>query len=224
MGRPYDDNDPFDRKATVTETRDRVYSGQSPEQRDDSRRLRLRAASRELIGTLGYAATSVEKLCAEAKVSTRHFYQLYDNKEGAFLDLYDHLTAQSFTAASQALELTTGEPLADRIAAALVAYVGPMVEDLHVARITFVEAVGVSSKVEERRLSFREGVIGMIVGEGTAAVARGEATDRDFRFAGLALVGAINAIVYDWAQRSERESHVALESALTALAVTLLAG
>jgi AcrR family transcriptional regulator len=208
----------------VTETRDRVYSGQSPEQRDDSRRLRLRAASRELIGTLGYSATSVEKLCGEAKVSTRHFYQLYENKEGVFLDLYDQLTAQSLSAAAQALEATTGEPLPDRIAAALVAYVGPMVEDLRVARITFVEAVGVSSKVEERRLSFREGVIGMIVGEGTAAVARGEATDRDFRFAGLALVGAINAIVYDWAQRPERESHLELEAALTALAVTLLAG
>jgi AcrR family transcriptional regulator len=183
----------------------------------------LRAASRELVGTLGYSATSVEKLCSEAKVSTRHFYKLYENKEGAFLDLYDHLTAQSYTGAAHALEATIGAPLADRIAAALVAYVGPMVEDLRVARITFVEAVGVSSKVEERRLTFREGVLEMIEGEGAAAVGRGEVTDRDFRFAGLALVGAINAIVYDWARRTERETYVELVAALTALAVTLLA-
>jgi AcrR family transcriptional regulator len=212
------------RKAPVTETRDRVYSGQSPEQRDDSRRARLREACCELIGTAGYAATSVEKLCSAAKVSTRHFYQLYANKEAAFLDLYEHLIGQSFTAASDALESTTGAPLSERISAALVAYVGPMVEDLRIARINFVEIVGVSPVVEERRLAFREGVIAMIEAEGSAAVARGEATDRDFRFAALALVGAINAIVYDWAQRSDRESHVELEESLTALGVTLLAG
>lgn len=208
----------------MTETRDRVYSGQSPEQRDDSRRERLREACCELIGTAGYAATSVEKLCSAAKVSTRHFYQLYANKEAAFLDLYEHLTGRSFTAASQALEATAGKPLPDKIAAALVAYVGPMVEDLRIARITFVEVVGVSPRVEERRLAFREGVISLIETEGTAAVARGEATARDFRFAALALSGAINAIVYDWAQRSDRASHLELEESLTALAVTLLAG
>jgi AcrR family transcriptional regulator len=208
----------------VTEARDRVYSGQSPAQRDDSRRERLREAGCELIGTAGYAATSVEKLCSAAKVSTRHFYQLYENKEAAFIDLYEHLTAKSFVAATSALDATSGASLPERIAAALVAYVGPMVEDLRVARITFVEVVGVSPKVEERRLAFREGVIGLIETEGAAAVARGEATDRDFRFAALALSGAINAIVYDWAERSDRVPAEQLEESLTSLAVSLIAG
>jgi AcrR family transcriptional regulator len=61
----------------------------SASERDAERRSRLLAAGRELIGTQGYAAVSVEKLCATSKVSTRHFYQLYANKEAAFLDVFD---------------------------------------------------------------------------------------------------------------------------------------
>ena len=63
----------------------RRYSGQSADERDAARRKRLLAAATDFIGTQGYAATTVERICAEAKVSTRHFYQQFDNKESVFL-------------------------------------------------------------------------------------------------------------------------------------------
>jgi len=202
----------------------RTYSGLSAQERDAGRRTRLLEAGRELIGTLGYASVSVEKLCAASKVSSRHFYQLYENKEAAFLDLYDSITAESFTSATASLAETEGEPMARRISEAFLAYIAPMVEDLRAARIAFVEIIGASPLIEERRLSYREALVQLVMAEGAAAVGRGEIADRDFRFATLALSGAANAIVYDWTLREDREDSSALEEKLSALALDLLGG
>ena len=201
----------------------RTYSGLSASERDAERRARLLAAGRELIGTQGYAAVSVEKLCAASKVSSRHFYQLYDNKEAAFLDVYDSITKQSLEAAVASLAATEGEPMVQRLPKAFLAYVGPMVQDIRAARIAFVEIMGASPMIEERRLAYRELLVDLVVSEGAAAVARGELRDRDFRFATLALTGAANAIVYDWTLREDREDSSELEAQLTELALDLLA-
>ena len=200
----------------------RTYSGLSASERDAERRSRLLAAGRELIGTQGYSSVSVEKLCAASKVSSRHFYQLYDNKEAAFLDLYDSITAQSFVEATESLAKTEGQPMLERIPAAFLAYISPMVEDIRAARIAFVEIMGASPLIEERRLSYREALVQLVIAEGAAAVGRGELKDRDFRFATLALSGAANAIVYDWTLRDDREDSSELEAKLTELALTLL--
>lgn len=201
----------------------RVYSGLSATQRDDERRHRLLAAGLELIGTRGYAGTSVERLCTTARVSTRHFYQLHDGKESAFLDLYGSITASSLRASADSLAATTGEPMATRVPLAFAAYIRPMMSDLRVARIAFVEIMAVSPRVEERRLAFRESLVALIQAEGSAAVARGEIADRDFRFAALSLAGSANAIVYDWALRRDREPGALIEAGLTELALMLLA-
>ena len=205
----------------MTETT-RRYSGQSPDERDAQRRRRLLDAGRELFGTIGYAATSVERLCTEAKVSTRHFYQLYANKEAAFLGVYEEITGQSFERSVAALARSADRPMMERVPDAFMAYLGPMVEDIRAARIAFVEIMGVSPAVEERRLAFRESLVTLIEAEGGAAVARGETSPRDFRFAALALSGSANAIVYDWACREPRGDVRDLENQLADLALTLL--
>jgi AcrR family transcriptional regulator len=202
----------------------RRYSGQSADERDAARRERLLAAATDFIGRQGYAATTVERICAEAKVSTRHFYQQFDNKESVFLAVYDDITGRSYQRATASLEATRGKTMPERIPAAFLAYLGPMVEDIRAARIAFVEIVGASPRIEEVRLAYREGLIELISAEGTAAVERGEVRDRDWRFAALALTGATNAIVYDWTLHSGKEPVEQLEASLVELAGLLLAG
>lgn len=200
----------------------RVYSGQSADERAAARSARLVDAARTLIGTRGFAATSVERICTSAKVSTRHFYEMYDGKQGVFLDLYEQISTDSVQRAVQSLADTFGRPMRERAPAAFLAYVGPMIEDAYAARIAFVEIMGASARIEERRLEFRELLVALIESEGHEAVGRGEITDRDFRFAALALIGAANAIIYDWVVRSDRPSVEDLEQALSDLASVLL--
>ncbi|MDT4918010.1 MAG: hypothetical protein QOI15_1745 [Pseudonocardiales bacterium] len=208
--------------STGAEATGRSYAGRSPDERDAQRRARLLAAAREIIGTQGYAATTIPGVCAAAKVSTRHFYRLYGTKEDLFVDLYDQVTAESYTRVTASLTETTGRHIRERIPAAMLAYLKPMVEDARVARIAFVEIMGASPRIEQLRLDYRETLIGLVRHEGQEAVARGEIADRDWRFASLALVGAATAIVYDWMLRTERPEVDELEAAMAELALTLL--
>lgn len=187
------------------------------------RRERLRAACRQLIGSEGYSATTIERICSTAGVSTRHFYLHHDSKEAAFIDLYESITTASYAAAATSLAETVGQDFQDRVAQAFLAYLSPMVEDVQTARIAFVEIVGVSPRLEQKRLGFRESLVQLCEAEGSAAVERGEISDRNFRFAAVSLAGAASSVVYDWTLRDDRESVEELEASLADLAVTLLA-
>lgn len=200
----------------------RTYGGLSADERDAGRRARLLAAIHEVVGTKGYAALTVGPVCAAAAVSTRHFYELYDGKEAAFADLYDDLLQRAGHAALESLVATEGQPLRERVPAAFLAFMAPALEDPRTARILFVEVVGLSPRIEETRLRNREQLIELIRAEGEPAAARGEVADRDFRFAGLALIGAATAIAYDWMLATDRPPLAHLEQQLADLAVRLL--
>ncbi|MFE6647018.1 TetR/AcrR family transcriptional regulator [Nocardioides sp. NPDC057772] len=201
----------------------RSYGGLTHEERDAQRRQRLLGAATEIIGTKGYAATTIPGVCAAAKVSTRHFYEIYPGKEDLFVDLYDRITADSYERVGESLKATAGEPISRRVQAAVLAYLDPMLEDTRVARIAFVEIMGASPRIEKLRLDYRETLVEVVRTECSASVARGEILDRDWRFAALALVGAVTAIVYDWALHQPRSSREALEAQLADLALVLLA-
>ena len=200
----------------------RAYGGLSAQQRDAERRSRLLAGARFVIGSEGYAAATVEKICTHAGVSTRHFYLLYATKEDAFVDLYRELTAASYRRAIDVFQASVGQPMAQRVSSAFVAYLEPMFTDRPAARIAFVEVMGVSPRLEEIRLGFRESLIAFIESESAAAVKRGEIADRDFRFAALALIGAANALVYDWVISPKPPSERKMRAALARLSTTLL--
>lgn len=200
----------------------RSYAGRSAAERDAERRARLLAGARQVIGGEGYASTTVEKICTRAGVSTRHFYLLYATKEDAFVDLYRELTAESYRRAIEVFGASEGRPMAERVPEAFIAYLEPMFTDRPAARIAFIEVMGVSPRLEEIRLAFRESLIEFIQAEGSAAVRRGEIADRDFRFAALALIGAANAIVYDWVNRPKPPADRAMRQALANLANTLI--
>lgn len=206
-------------------TEARRYGGQSAAERDDGRRTRLREAALELFGTQGYASVSIDRLCSAAKVSTRHFYQLHSSKEDMLLDLYASLTTASLEDVVESLRRNEGESISVRLREAVGAYLRPLLADPRKARIAFVEIVGVSARVEERRLGFRNGIIALVESETKAAAERGEVVHAaDVRFRALAMVGAANVIVHDWSIHRSRSGAAALEKAFCDLAVELIVG
>ncbi|HJQ04615.1 MAG TPA: TetR/AcrR family transcriptional regulator [Nocardioides sp.] len=205
-------------------TERRSYGGMTASERDEQRRRRLLDTATEIIGTAGYAGLTIPRVCADARVSTRHLYELYDAKEDLFVDLYDRITADSYARVAASLAATAGARLRERVPAALLAYLDPMLRDARIARIAFVEIMGASARIEALRLSYRQTLIDVVTTEGAAAAERGEIDDRDWRFAALALIGAVTTIVYDWALQGQRTGRRALEQQLADLAATLLAG
>ncbi|WP_433012191.1 TetR/AcrR family transcriptional regulator [Kribbella sp. CA-294648] len=200
----------------------RRYSGRSVEEWKAARRERLLEAALELFGTDGYPATSVERLCALAKVSTRHFYHEFQNKEAVLLAVHAQVIELALRSTGEALAATAEAPVRERIVAAVDGYLRTIMTDLRRARISFVEVVGASPAVEEQRIAFRELLISSVVGVGEAAVARGELARKDFRFVGLCFIGAVNTVVYDWMLTEPRPPEQQVQSALRDLAVSLM--
>ena len=92
----------------------RSYRGVAPEQRAEERRQRLLAAGLELFARQGYAHTPIEQLCAEAKVTTRHFYALFASREALLTALYDDIVNSLHSAVLAAI-LQPGQTLEEII-------------------------------------------------------------------------------------------------------------
>jgi AcrR family transcriptional regulator len=179
-------------------TRRRMYGGRSVVERRAERRERLLMAGVELFGTEGYAASSIEKLCSHAGVSTRNFYEEFGSREDLLMALHDRILEQAFQAVAGTLAGASGTSLRERFTRAVRAFVTTTANDPRWARLAFVEIIGVSNAVERHRASWRDRWAEFLVAEAKRAVERGEAADRDFRLGAVALIGAVNELVQHW--------------------------
>jgi AcrR family transcriptional regulator len=174
----------------------RAYAGRSAADRQAERRERLMSAGLELFGGVGYAAASIERLCSQAGVSTRNFYEEFASREDLLMRLHDRILERSAEAVLAAWADTEDAPVAERLARAVRAFVTTTASDPRWARLSFVEIIGVSDAVEAHRIAWRERWTAMLVAEAERAVARGEAAARDFRLGVVGLIGAVNELVH----------------------------
>lgn len=194
------------------ESRDsRNYGGLSKEQRVAQRQARLIDAALELFGTQGYAATSIERLCAVANVSTRSFYEDMGSREALLIALVNRTTARAIDRAVQALAECAGEPLSVRIVRAFRAYLDVTCQDQRTARVCYVEVVGVSTAVENWRREQRRLTSALLISEAERAVERGEIKPRRFDLFALAIIGAVNSLAQELVQRTLPDSVISLD-------------
>jgi AcrR family transcriptional regulator len=176
----------------------RSYGGRSAQERRSERRARLLGAALELFGTRGFAATSIERLCADAGVSTRNFYEEFSGREELLTALHRNLNERATAAVARAFAQYAEEDLATRVRRAIHAYVTTAAGDPRWARITFVEVIGVSPEVEHHRLWWRERWSRDIAAIAAEAGAGGATVERDYRLSAIAVIGAVNSLVHHW--------------------------
>jgi AcrR family transcriptional regulator len=175
------------------------YGGKSAAQRQAERRGRFLAAALQLFGdTPGYRGTTVAALSEAAALSTRQFYEEFRTLEDVLAAL--HLQVNDWAEQAVVAALADGGrlPLAERVAALFRAYAANVTSDPRRIRITFVEIIGVSPRLEEQRLARRAHWVDLICAEAQAAAARGEAAPRDYRLAATAFIGSVNGLLHDW--------------------------
>ncbi|HEX2133042.1 MAG TPA: TetR/AcrR family transcriptional regulator [Actinophytocola sp.] len=176
----------------------RTYGGRSAADRRAERRERLLHAGLELFGTTGYAAASIEKLCTQAGVSTRNFYEEFTSREDLLTALHDRIIEQAFQAVLKALSDGDDAPLRERFELAVRAFITTTASDPRWARLSYVEIIGVSDAVERHRIAWRQRWAEFLVAEAERAVARGEAAPRSFQLGAVALIGSVNELVHHW--------------------------
>ncbi|TDC58009.1 TetR/AcrR family transcriptional regulator [Actinomadura sp. KC345] len=200
----------------------RSYGGRSAEERRAERRGRLLAAGLELFGTRGYAATSIERLCATASVSTRNFYEEFSGREELLLALHRDINERAADALATAYAEAAGADLPARVERAVRAFVTVTARDPRWARIAFVEVIGVSAGLEQHRLHWRARWEDTLVELAAEAAARDEAVDRDYRLTMIAIIGAVNNLVHHWSARGQDIPLDDITAELTALICSAL--
>lgn len=204
----------------------RDYGGRTADQRRAERRERLLASGLELFGTKGFRATSIDRLCSAANVSTRNFYEEFNGREALLIELLNRINEQALAAVHDALNGPEAEelPTAERVARAVTAYVHTTSDDPRWTRISYVEVVGVSRVVEAQRQEWRDRLAELVLTEAAHAVRRGDAVDRDYRLAAMAFIGAVNELVYQWTLRGRPVPVEDICAELTRVALAMLAG
>jgi AcrR family transcriptional regulator len=178
-------------------TQPRTYRGQDAETRRAERRRRLLDAALELFGTRGYAATTIQDVCAAAGVTARHLYDDLGGREELLLALYEDIVAGHL---AHVAEANAAAPLEDRLRAGTAAALEAWAADERRARVAFVEVVGVSPAVEARRHAVIEGYAAFVAAE----LAKVAPRERDYAWAGRALVGATIQVFESWLGLEDR--------------------
>lgn len=197
----------------------RVYGGRTAAERRAERKQRLLDAGLELFGTLGWAGASVERLCAEAAVATRAFYEEHDSREALLLAVYGRVLTEATAAVGSALAATPAD-LRERVAAGVAAYVHFTTSDPRRAAVVHRE-VRVAGVLEEQRREAFLTFAGLVESEATRIGTRPGAG----RLTALALAGAVNELLIDWVAipARERPSVEPITAELTVLFLRALA-
>ena len=69
-------------------------NGGSPRGPEDPARARIAAATVFLVGSRGYAQTSIEAICEQARTRRSHFDRCFAGKEDCFLSVHDEVCAE----------------------------------------------------------------------------------------------------------------------------------
>lgn len=201
----------------------RRYRGRSTDELRAERRQRLLDAGLAGIGRRGYAGLTIERVCSDARVSTRHFYEHFGSREALLQALFERFTDDTRRIVGEALSTGDGDPM-ERALGAVAAFVRFALADPARARLAFIETVGVSPDMERRRRDAIGHFVSLIAGAAEQLAERGVLPRRQFHLAAVALVGATNELIVEWLSGDTGLSASQMERAIMDLFRTLIMG
>lgn len=183
----------------------RTYGGLTAQDRQVQRRESLIEAGLELFGTIGYPNVSVKRICAEAGLTQRYFYESFDDRAALLGAVYLHCVDIARDATLTGAASVFDDPAAPdgpipaelipRLAeAALGGFITSLAQDARRARVIMIEVVGVSPGLEQTRLRAIHDWADLILG----FASRGAEPTPDQRLGAIGLVGAITQLLVDW--------------------------
>ncbi|GAB39323.1 MULTISPECIES: TetR/AcrR family transcriptional regulator [Gordonia] len=181
----------------------RLYAGTGPEQRQARRRAAFVDAGLDLFGREGFRHVSVKRLCDEAGLTQRYFYESFADRSALLAAVYEHCVDICRAAVGESLlqvpDTTTNDVpneqrLAELTRVALDALLECLTGDRRMARVILVEVVGVDASLERLRMDAIHA---------WAQLAMDIAFDDEqpparFRLAAVGLIGALTQLLVDW--------------------------
>ncbi len=208
----------------IQTTATRRYRGQPVSELRNERGQRLREAAIHLIGREGYANVPIDRLCGEAHIATRHFYEHFSSREQMLAALADEFVDQALAVISEtALENPQNDPVTTAIETAC-AFARYCMNHPDHARLALIETVGVSRAMEQHRRQiihrFAERVETIALGLVSSGILR----EGDYRMTAIALVGGTNELMVEWLSGATEQSAGQMERHVASFFRALLTG
>jgi AcrR family transcriptional regulator len=175
-------------------TTGRPYAGKLPAERRAERRRQFVETGRELFGTIGYADVTIERLCTEASVGIRAFYEEFGTRQALFRAVYDDVMDTAYAAMERSLSASASRPPAERLGACIRVYLRAMLEDRRCGRIVSIESGALGREMDAHRNATLKRFVALLV---TALPAPVLEAIPNVRVWSLMLGGAVNEVVID---------------------------
>lgn len=160
------------------------------------RRTLLLDAAFDLLGTEGWAGTTVRAVCHEARLNPRYFYESFADLDALVVAVYDRLIAQ-LAAAVMAAVADAGDDPRDQTRAALRCIVDFVDEDRRRGRVLYVEALG-NEALNRRRLETAHLLVTTVEQHAAATQGALPAGEPIGRIGAALLVGGAGELVVAW--------------------------
>lgn len=167
----------------------RSWKGVSADERRAQRRRQLVDAGLEVIGTEGWASTTVRAVCREAGLTERYFYQAFDDRDALLVAVYDRVVADGVAVVLQALE-SSPRSFAATVRTVIAAGVDFVLDDPRRGRLLAVEASG-DPQLQRRRQRAMRQQAALIARLGTERFGGQTPDAADAQLNALAAVGAL---------------------------------
>ena len=185
---------------TVAEnaTSGRVYGGVKAEERRAARRQQFLEAGLEIFGTEGFRAATVRKLCRQAKLTDRYFYESFDNLQTLLTEVYElHMGQIRQRIYDSVMDAPPGMSVRQLVERMLDAYFTAL-EDPRVARVCMVELEGISPEVEQLYHGYIMSFSDLILELARYVYPQWQLDDEEALMLGMSLVGAMRQAATHW--------------------------
>ncbi|WP_246075191.1 TetR/AcrR family transcriptional regulator [Nonomuraea terrae] len=172
----------------------RSYRGMTAEQRLADRRERLMTAAYTLYAKPGFMSTTIERLCSEARISNRAFYECFGGREELLQALHERCVEESLAVVAKALQ-EAPSTLGGRVKAGIRAYIEFATADWRRARIMHVE---VRRSGDVLTLSRQRAVeaFARLIQDAAEDFPKAPALNR--RLLALGVIGALQELLIEW--------------------------
>lgn len=176
----------------------RRYRGVSAEQRHHERRERLLDAGLDLLGTEGWARTTVTAVCARAQLTERYFYQSFPSREHLLVAVFDRIAGEAAEVVLAAVADAPHDARA-RARAAIAAFVELVTDDPRKGRVTLLEALGCET-LETRRRQTLHTFAQLVAVQARSFYGPEAASRREVELTAHFLVGGLAELLIAWLQ------------------------
>ena len=173
-----------------------TYRGVSAPDRRIARRVRLLDATLEVWGRDGGPPLTMTRVCAEAGLTERYFYESFAGLDEAMIAVMECIADEIAERTVSALETTDGDPTA-RVRSAIGAFVRILTDDPRKGRVAIVESARLEA-LRLRRAALLRQFAELAAREARALYGPRAWTESEGRLAATMFIGGVAELVTAW--------------------------